>query len=121
MAKWQNDAVLDAALTYISTNATELYICSEQPISRAAAIASSLTAVAVPTFQANSDGITSGRKLTVDQKADIAITANGSANHVVLCSGADLVYITTCTPKALTIGDTTTQPQWNIEFADVTP
>jgi len=123
MAKWQNDLVLDAALDYISTNATEMYVCSGAgaPIDRAAAITASLIAAVTPTFQANADGDVSGRKLTVDAKADQAITATGDATHIALCSGTTLVYVTTCTTQSLSNGGTVTVPLWDVEFADVTP
>lgn len=120
MAKWQNDAMLDTALDYISGNATELYVCSSQPADRAAAIAAALTGAATPSFQANADGDTSGRKLAVDAEADISITASGDATHIALCSGTTLLYVTTSTTQSLSSGGTVTVPTWDIEIADAT-
>lgn len=121
MAKWQNDAMLDAALSYISSNATELYVCTSQPADRAAAISAALTGAATPTFTGPANGDTSGRKITVDQEADISITGSGTATHIALCSGTTLLYVTTCTSQALSSGGTVTVPAWDIEIADVTP
>jgi len=121
MAKWQNDAMLDAALSYISSNATELYVCTAQPTDRANAIATALTGAATPSFTGPANGDTSGRKLTVDQEPDISITGNGDATHIALCSGTLLLYVTTCTTQTLTSGGTVTVPAWDIEIADVTP
>lgn len=120
MAKWQIDAMLDAGLDYISTNATEIYICSgaSEPADRAAAIAAALIAAATPTFQANSAGVVSGRKKTVDAVADQSITANGDGTHIALCSGTTLLYVTTCTTQTLATGGTVTIPAWNIELED---
>jgi hypothetical protein len=118
MAKFQIDAMLDAALSYISSNSTELYICTAQPTDRANAIATSLIAAATPSFQAIANGDVSGRKLEVDQEPDIPITASGDATHVALCSGTLLLYVTTCTSQALTNGGTVTVPAWDIEIAD---
>lgn len=118
MAKWQIDAMLDAALDYISSNAVELYVCSAQPANYAGIAAVALTGAAVPSFQANQDGDGGGRKLAVDEEADISVTASDDATHVVLASGSVLLYVTTCTLQALTSGNTVTVPTWDIEIDD---
>ncbi len=118
MAKYQIDLMLDQALSYISANAVELYVCTAQPANRAAAISTGLTGAAIPSYTGPVNGDTSGRKLTVDSEIDIAITATGSATHVALCSGTTLLYVTTCTTQALTSGGTVTTPAWDIEIAD---
>ena len=118
MAKFQIDAMLDAALAYISSNATEVYVCTSQPATRAAAISASLIAAATPGFTGPADGDVSGRKLTVNQLTDQAITGSGTATHVALCSGTTLLYVTTTTSQALTSGGTVTIPAWDIEIAD---
>lgn len=121
MAKWQNDAMLDAGLNYISANGTELYVCTSQPADRGAAITASLTGAETPSFTGPVNGDTSGRKLTVDQVTDASITASGTANHIAVCSGTTLLYVTTCTAQALSSGGTVTVPAWDVELADVTP
>ena len=123
MAKYQIDAMLDAALDYISTNAIEIYVCSTQPTNYTQASATyALTSIEVPTYQANANGDASGRKLAVDEEADMTITASATALHIALCknSGSVLLYVTTCTSQALTIGGTVTIPTWDIEIADAT-
>lgn len=120
MAKWQNDLMLDAALNYITANATELYVCTAQPTDRANAIAIGLTGAAVPSFQALANGDVSGRKLIVDAEPDVPITASGDATHIALCSGTILLYVTTCTTQTLGSGGTVTVPTWDIEIADAT-
>lgn len=118
MAKFQIDAMLDAALDYISTNSTELYVCTSQPATRAAAISASLISAATPSFQANADGDVSGRKLSVDAETDVSITASGTATHIALCSGTTLLYVTTTDSQALSSGGTVTIPAWKFEIAD---
>jgi len=121
MAKYQIDAMLDAALAYISGNATELYVCSSQPATRAAAITAQLaikSGLTAANFTGPANGDVSGRKLTVNTAVDMAITASGSATHVALCSGTTLLYVTTCTAQSLTAGGTVTTPVWDIEIAD---
>ena len=119
MAKFQIDAMLDQALSYISSNATELYICTSQPADRAAAIATSLIGAETPGFTGPVNGDSSGRKLTVNQVTDASITGTGTANHIALCSGTTLLYVTTCPDQALSSGGTVTIPAWDIEIADV--
>lgn len=118
MAKWANDSMMDAALNYVAA-ATVLHICSSQPADRAAAIAASLASAAMTGADfALANGDASGRKVTVAQKSNMAITANGTANHVALIDGAVLRYVTTCTAQALTAGGTVTSPAWDAEIAD---
>lgn len=119
MGKKQVDAMLDAGLAHISSNATELYVCSAEPADRAGAISNGLTGAAVPSFTGPVDGDASGRKITVDQEPDIPITATGNATHIALCSGTTLLYVTVCPSQALTSGGTVTVPAWDIELADV--
>ena len=119
MAKYQIDAMLDAALDYISTNAIEIYVCTTQPTTYAEASSTyALTSVEAPTFQAVGAGDVSGRKLAVDAEVDATITASGTALHVALCSASVLLYVTTCTSQALTSGGTVTIPTWDIELED---
>ena len=120
MAKWQNDAMLDAAVNYVS-GATELYVCTAQPTDRANAIATALTGAETPGFTGPANGDTSGRKITVNQVTDASITGTGTATHIALCDGTTLRYVTTCTSQALSSGGTVTIPAWDVEVADVTP
>jgi hypothetical protein len=120
MGKKQNDQMLDDALDYVSSGATQIAVCSTEPTTRAEAITTYMLALSAgaPTFQANADGDVSGRKLAVDEEADIAITTSDTALHIAIVSGADLLYVTTCTSQALTSGGTVTIPTWKIEIED---
>ena len=119
MAKLQIDAMLDAALDYISTNATEYYICTSEPATRAAADTASVVPAQTPGFAANADGDTSGRKLAVNALTDITLDASGTVTHLALCSGTTLLYVTTTTSQAVSSGGTVSVPAWDIEIADV--
>lgn len=120
MAKFLPDAALDATLDYVA-GATEQYICTSQPVSRAAAITASLTgAVTLASGDFTKADDTSGRKVTVAQKADIAITATGDANHIVLCDATNIRAITTCTTQTLTSGGTVTRPAFTLSISDPT-
>lgn len=124
MAKWANDAVMDAALDYIADNADLLHVCTTQPADYSGIAAVELASVALTAGDGNGDytianGDTSGRKLTVAQQASISVTATGTAQHIALSNGSDtLIYVTTCTGQSLTSGNTVTVPAWDIEIAD---
>jgi hypothetical protein len=121
MGKSVAAAVLDAALSYISSNADRICVCSTEPTTYAEAITTYKLAISsTPTFQSPAPGDVSGRKLTVDEEADMTVDATGDAQHVALCkSGTSaLLYVTTCTLQTLTSGNTVTVPAWDIEIRD---
>lgn len=125
MAKWANDSMMDAALSYVD-DATLLTVCSAQPTTYEEASSTYKLADVVMTAGAGNgdytlaNGDSSGRKLTVVQQANIDIDSSGDATHVALCiSGSSaLLYVTTCTTQTLTAGGTVTVPAWDIEVAD---
>jgi hypothetical protein len=118
MAKWANDSVLDALLDKVATS-TQLLVTTSQPADRAAALAASLASVTVDSGDfAKADGSTNGRKLTIAQQSNVAVTATGSATHVSLVDGTNLLYVTTVTTQTLTSGNTVTVPAWTITVAD---
>ena len=124
MAKWQSDLILDAALNYIKNNGTEMYVCTSQPVTRAAAISAALatkTGLTSGSYTGAADGDTSGRKLTINSQAGINVYLSGTATHIALCSGSTLIYVHTCTSQVLTSGNTVTIPAHKVEFLDVTP
>lgn len=118
MAKWSSDLNMDAMLDKIATS-TRLVVTSGQPANFAGIAAVALADVVVDSGDfTKADGDTSGRKVTVAQQASVPIDASGTATHVCLDDGSVLLYVTTCTPQALTSGGTVTVPAWDIEVAD---
>jgi hypothetical protein len=122
MAKAAPDSTLDALLAEIAT-ATRLVVCSGQPANFAGIAAVALADVTMTAGLGNGDytaanGDTNGRKVTVAQQSAVPIDASGTANHISLDDGTDLIYVTTCTSQALTSGGTVTVPAWDIEVAD---
>jgi len=118
--KWANDSVMDAALDKVAT-ATALRVCSgtSSPTTRAAAVTATLATAALTSgdFE-KADGATSGRKVTVAQKATITIDTSGDATCVCLDDGTDLLFVTTCTTQTLTAGGTVTVPTWSDTISD---
>lgn len=118
MAKWSNDSVLDAALDKVATS-NQLIITNTQPADRAAALAAALASVSVSSGDfSKGNGTPNGRQLTIAQKSTISITASGSATHVCLVDGSNLLWVTTVDEQALTSGNTVTVPSWTVTFAD---
>ena len=121
MAKWQNDSMLDAALSYISTNLAEMVVCSAQPTTYAEATSTyALADVAVTSANVTgpANGSVSGRKITIDEQTGVTVDATGTATHVALVSADTLLYVDTCTSQSLTSGTTITIPAWDIEIRD---
>lgn len=120
MAKFLADAVLDAALDNFATG-TILTVCNAQPTTRTEAVTTyKLADVVIDSGDfSKANGDTSGRKSTVAQQATVPIDTSGTATHVAICDGSNLLAVTTCTSQALTSGGTVTVPAFDLEFLDV--
>ena len=119
MGKKVHNDVLDAALTELGT-ANGLCLNTSEPADRAAAISDNLMPEATPSFGANADGDTSGRKKNVQASNGNTADATGTATHVSLIDGSVLLYVTTCTSQAITSGNTVNIGAWDVEIADPT-
>ena len=119
MAKFVADSVLDAALDVIATG-TILTVCSAQPTTRTEATSTyKLADVVVDSGDfSKANGDSSGRKVTIAQQADVPVDSSGTATHVALCDGTNLLLVTTCTSQVLTAGNTVTIPAFDDEIAD---
>lgn len=118
MAKKMNDLMADAALDYLA-GATVMLVCTSEPADRAAALAAALADVALTGGDfTKANGDTSGRKVTIAQKSNVPIDANGTGTHVALIDGSTLRYVTTCASQVLNAGGTVTFPAWDVEIAD---
>lgn len=121
MAKWANDALMDAGLAYIQA-CDKMAACSQQPATYTEAFTTYMlanTAMTPTTDFPLSDGA-SGRKTTVAAKSGVTITNSGTATHVALglASGTTLRAITTCTSQALTAAGTVDFPAWTWQIGD---
>lgn len=124
MGKAAPNSTIDPLLIEVAT-ASRLTVLSAEPANFAGIAAILLASVAVTPGDGNgdfviSDGDTNGRKIRVAAQTSISITASGTATHVALDDGTDLIYVTTCTSQALTSGGTVTVPLWDVEVADPT-
>ncbi len=121
MGKSVHNDVLDAMLDEIAT-ATIMTACSQEPTTRTEAVTTyALADVAMSGGDfTNAEGDTNGRKVTVGAKSSVLIDATDTADHVALCDGSDLLYVTTCPGVALTSGQNVDFNAWDIEVADPT-
>lgn len=119
MAKWSNDSVMDAALDKIATG-TIITVCSAQPTTRTEAVTTYKLADVVSDSGdfSKANGDVSGRKLTIASQVNVPVDTTGTATHVAISDGTNLLYVTTCTSQLLTAGNTVTIPAWDAEIAD---
>lgn len=115
-----NDNVLDAALSYISTNTTTLYICSAEPSTYTEASSTyALGSKSSPSVGAAQDGDTSGRKSTISAITDGSVATSGTASHWALTSGSILIAAGSLSAsQAVTSGNTFTLTSFDIEIPD---
>ena len=119
MAKKLDDSVYDAALSLVSTS-TRVSVCTAEPANFAGiAAVSTGSAVLVGGDFTISDGVTSGRRVTVAEKTYTPASA-GTVNHWAYDDGVTLLAVTTCTSKAVSIGVDETLTTIDIELADPT-
>lgn len=122
MAKSVADSVLDGAFDILD-QANIMTACSAEPTTRTEAVttfALADVAMTVNTDYTKANGDTSGRKCTVAAKSGVTVDLSGTATHIALCDGSNLLYVTTCTSQALTAANTVSFPAWKIEIADPT-
>jgi hypothetical protein len=120
MAKSAIPDMLDAALSYIRTSATKMVACTAQPLTFADANTTMKLAeiVMAPADFTLANGVTSGRRVTVAAKANVAVATAGTANHVALLdvAGSKLLYVTTAPTQTLAAGSTVSFGTWDIEI-----
>ena len=117
MSKWSNDTVLDALLDKVAES-TQLLVVTAQPSDRSEALAIALAAVSIDGSDFTKSNAVSGRQTTVSQQMNIPVTSDGTATHVALVDGSNLLYVTTCPVQVLTSGNTVTVPEWRVIIAD---
>lgn len=119
MSKFAQTSVLDALLDKVATGVT-MTVCSTQPTTYTEATAT--YALASVTMSGGdytkAAGSPNGRKVTIGSKSGVSVSASGTAQHVAICDGSTLLYVTTVTSQALTSGNTVTIPSWTITVAD---
>jgi hypothetical protein len=117
MAKSINPDILDAALDEISGNATLMIACSAEPTDRTEAVTTyALADVSVSSGDFSKSDFSGGRRLVIAAKPGVEVDANGTATHVALVSGTELLFVTQSNSIALTTSDEITIPEWEIRI-----
>lgn len=123
MGKFVADNVIDNGLNHVVNNYSEIYLCPSQPADRAAAISTALSSKTGisggTTGPVNGD--TNGRKITINAQTGLTSGASGTANHVAICSGTELLLVTTCADQVITSGNPAQTEAFDQEIADPTP
>lgn len=126
MAKFVVDAALNEMIKYLKVNGVKMVVCHNDPVTFASMNGAShgnnlASATLVSTDYAYDDGDVSGRKLTVNEQADLDVVmaqATATANEVAICSATAIILKTTCTAQLLTNGNTVTVPTFDDEILD---
>lgn len=112
------DGMIDGGLNKVILS-TNLTVCAGFPTSFGDITTRELATVVVDGADfSKADGDVSGRKAIVATQISMSITADGTADHVVIDDGVSEYEVTECTAQALTTGGTVTTPAWDIEIAD---
>jgi hypothetical protein len=125
MGKAIADLSLDQTLIKIAT-ATRMVVCSGEPANFAGIAAVALADNVLTAGDGNGDyvianGTVSGRKLTVQAQSAFTIDSSGTATHISLDDGSNLLAVTTCTSQALTAAGTCSVPAYiALEIRDPT-
>jgi hypothetical protein len=124
MAKAIHDDILDSALNDLKADGNEIVVCETEPTTYLEAHTTYMLAnhVLAAGDYTVSNGDTNGRKVRIAEQAGIAVTNSGTAGFVCITDtvGSRLLLKTTCTPQALTAGNTVTIPAFDDEIADPT-
>ncbi|RMF17623.1 MAG: hypothetical protein D6757_01015 [Alphaproteobacteria bacterium] len=127
MPKSVSDAVLDAALDVIASGCDLMTLTEGEPLSFAEAnTAKSAAGRMLASFAmtaadfAISDGLTSGRRVSVAAKTDAPVGDSGTADHVALLDTVNgrLLFVTTMTSQVLTAGNLASTSAFDIEIRD---
>lgn len=117
-----NDRVYDNGLTVLDTEATHLYLCSQDPTTFAEANTTyALANKASISIGAPADRSPNGRKVTLAAITDGTVTANGTATHWAIVDTTNSRLLSTnalTASQVLTSGNTFTFAAIDIGFPD---
>jgi hypothetical protein len=116
-----NDEVFDQGLDYADTNGTRIDICSQEPVSYAAATSTyTLGNKTGLNTGATQNGASSGRRVIVPAITDGSVTGTGTATHWALTDGSAVLIATGAltSSQAVTSGNTFTLDAISITIPD---
>lgn len=105
MAKNVPDGVIDTQLDAIE--GTTLHVCSAEPANYAGIAAVELAKTTISGSYTKAAGSPSGRQTTCPSQTGLTVDTSGTANHVAISNGSNLLQsVTTCSSQAVTSGGT---------------
>ena len=57
--------------------------------------------------------------MTISAKTGVSVTNTGTGNHVAICDASNLLFVTTVTPQAVSVGGTVDIGSWKNEITAV--
>jgi hypothetical protein len=120
MAKYILPAAIQAGFSHIQASVIGLVLCSGQPGTLASAIAVSMYmgSKLVSAGNLTVSAATGGNDMSFAAMASVVVSANGNIDHVVLLGTTALLFVTTATSKAVTIGDQVNVPAFKDTISD---
>jgi len=117
-----NDEALDQGLDWVDTNGTRLDICSQEPVTYAAATATYTLGTDTVNTGAPVAGDVDGRKVVVPAVTGGSVTGTGTATHWALTDGASVLIATGAlsASQAVTSGNTFNLGAFDITIRDAT-
>lgn len=117
-----NDYVLDAALAKFDTEANQLNICTQEPVSYTEATATYSKGLKNGiSIGAPADATPNGRKVTVAQITDGTVNGNGTVTHYAIVDTVNSRLLATgllTASQVVTSGNTFTLAAFDIRFPD---
>lgn len=118
------DYIFDLALAELDTNATHLYICSQEPVTFTEAVTTyGLGVKTSPSVGAPANGAVNGRRVTVASFTDGSVTATATATHWALTKTSGSTLMATgalASSQAVTNGNTFSLAAFDVAIADAT-
>ncbi|MHA1951297.1 MAG: hypothetical protein ACW987_15690 [Candidatus Thorarchaeota archaeon] len=116
-----SDNVLDGAVGYVDTNASHLYICSEEPANYTEATSTyKLGAYIGVDVDVPEDGDVNGRKVRINAITSGSVSSSGSAGYWALTDGSSelIAAKSLSNPQNVTAGNVFTLTAFDIEIPD---
>lgn len=122
MAKYAHANFIDGAFNVIKNSGDTITytLCSTQPTSRTEAVTTYMlasTTLNKTTEITLANGDTSGRKMTISAKSGVSVTNSGTGQHVAICDATNLLFVTTTSSQAVSVGGTVDIGSWKDEIA----
>jgi len=118
------DSIFDNGLTYITSNANAVHVCSQVPTSYSEATSTySLGSKSSPSVGSPENGATSGRRVVIDQFTDGVASSSGVATHwaLVYTGGTELLATgPLAAPDTVALGSPFTVDAISISLRDAT-